>query len=332
MASHSEGLPLIGYVRMVWRRRLLIMIIALAMAVPAFVVSALQTAQYQATGRILVGQPELDENFNLQVPTLTETQVNNLVAILTGSVVSQDARQQGGTSVFTALPGSVTNVVTLTAQDPDPQRAAATIGAYVQAFSDYLTQQDRQALESAAAELQERISQLQGPGGSDAIGDQAFQDDQLTSLQSQLARVQAQQGAVESGVISILDPQVPQSPISPTPVRNALLALVLGLVLGISLAILLETVGRKPATEPPVVDDHTPGSSAGTVAPNGAHAQPVGAVRAGPEPVDVSVADTARLSARTATSNGPANGTDAGTGRRTPRPYPSTPQSGRGSR
>jgi uncharacterized protein involved in exopolysaccharide biosynthesis len=235
---------------MVWRRRVIVLIVALGMAVPAFAVSALQTPQYQATGQILLTQQQLDENLNVKDTVLTDTQINNKLATLTGVEVTERARQQGATSTVQVSGMAVSNVVTLSAQDPDPRQAAATVEAYVRAFSEYRTQQARKTLDSAAAQLQNRIASLQEQINRLAPADRASLQEQQASVQAQLGRVQIQHGLVASGVEVVQNPAVGQSPVSPTPVRDALLALVLGLALGISLAVLLETLRRRSAAEP----------------------------------------------------------------------------------
>jgi capsular polysaccharide biosynthesis protein len=246
---------------MVWRRRLLVLIVALAMAVPAFVVSKSQTPQYQAAGQILLTQRQVDDSGNVKDSVLTDAQVTNQVAILTGAEVADRARQQGATSLFRAVGGAGSNVVILSAEDPNPQRAAATVEAYIRAFSEYRTQQVRNTLDSAAAQLQSRNTSLQeqidrlqqqinlmAPVDRASLqARQASAQTQQAAVQTQLGRVQIQQVLVASGVQVVENPAVGQSPVSPTPVRDALLALVLGLVLGISLAVLLETLRRRSA-------------------------------------------------------------------------------------
>ena len=250
MAIQSDGLPLLSYASMVWRRRVLVLIIALAMAVPAFAVSALQIPRYQATAQLLLSQQQLDEDFNVATAELTEIQVSNLVAILTSSQVAERARQQGGTSDFRAVSSPTSSVVTVVAEDFNPRQAVVTIGAYEEAFSDYLTARERQTLDDAAAQLENNIARLQGSIDSATDDEDRFGlQDQLSSLQEQLGRVRIQQELVASGVTMVQNPEVPRSPVSPTPVRNALLALVLGLALGISLAVLLETIQRRSDVE-----------------------------------------------------------------------------------
>lgn len=250
MTPLSEEFTLSSYVSMVWRRRVLVLLVALGMAGPAFAVSAVQTAQYQATAQVLLSQQALDANFNIQDVVLADTQVNNLVALMTGSDVAERARQQGATTTIAATTETTSNVITLSAVDPDPQRAVATVEAYVRAFSEYRTERARKTLNSAAAELQNRISGLQDQINEASLAGRGGLEQQQASLQAQLGRIEVQQGLTGSGVTLVQNPVVPQSPVSPMPVRDALFALVLGLALGITLAVLLETLRPRPVDEP----------------------------------------------------------------------------------
>lgn len=244
MAPQSDSLPLASYAAMLWRRRVLVLIIALGMTVPAFVISASQTPQYEATAQILLTQHQLDDNLNVKDTALTDIQVSNQVAIINGPEVAKRAREQGGTSPFTAVSTSSSNVIKLTSLAPDPRQAEGTVEAYMRAFTEYRAEQVRKALASAANQLQSRIATLQEQINKLAPADRALLDTQQASVQANLGQVEIQQGLVTSGVEVVQDPTVEESPITPTPVRNSLFALVVGLVLAVSLAVLLETMRR----------------------------------------------------------------------------------------
>jgi uncharacterized protein involved in exopolysaccharide biosynthesis len=265
MSVQSDGIPLLNYGAMVWRRRWMVLIIAAAMVIPAYVGSAVQARQYQAVAQILLTSEKVDENFNINSPALTDPQVSSLIAILTSSDIESAARAQNGTAQVSAIGKANTNLVTITALDTSPERAAATIDAYITAFSDYLTRSKRDTLDAAANQQKSLIAGAAAKLASAGVADQTQQREQLTSLQEQLGRIEAQRNLVTSGVIVVRKPIAADDPVSPTPVRNALLALVLALILGISLAILLETLRRRSpvatpqhATPPPTA---TPASS-----------------------------------------------------------------------
>jgi uncharacterized protein involved in exopolysaccharide biosynthesis len=243
MPPESDGLPLLTYAAMVWRRRVLVLIATLGMAVPAFAVSALQPPVYQSSASLLLAQQELDANSNIGTAELTDRQMNTQVALLTSDEVGEAARRHGATTVVRALTATNSNVITLTATTTDPAKASATVEAYARAYAEYRIEQARRTIDEAAAELEERIGRLQEQIRALPRPEQrAALEPQQANLQAQLGRLQTQRGLVGSGVITVRKPNTPTSPISPTPVRDALLAMVVGLVLGISLAVLLETL------------------------------------------------------------------------------------------
>ena len=254
MSVQSDGIPLLSYAAMVWRRRLLVLVITLLMVVPAVVVSVIQTRQYQAVAQILLSSQKIDENFNIDTGALTDTQVANLIALLTSTEVEAAARAQNRTADVSAVGTANSNLVTISALDTSRQGAASTIDAYIAAFTEYLTRTEQQTLDAAAAQQQNRIARVSEQIASADPAEQVPLREQLASLQDQLGRVEAQKELVTAGVIVVQAPVASAEPVSPTPVRNGLLALVLGLALGISLAILLETMRRRtllptPGTE-----------------------------------------------------------------------------------
>lgn len=253
MSIRSDGTPLLGYAAMVWRRRLLVLTLVLAMVVPAVAVSALETRQYQAVAQILLASQKIDDNFNIDTAPLTDTQIGNLIAILTSTEVAAAARAAGGLADVSAVGKASTNLVTIRALDTEPQRAARTIDAYVAAFSDYLTRAERQTLDAAATQQQNRITRLTELIATADAGNQAGLQEQRAALQDQLARIESQRELVTAGITVVQAPVASSTPVSPTPVRNGLLALVLGLALGISVAILLETLRRRSDREVPAV-------------------------------------------------------------------------------
>lgn len=246
MGPDSDGVPLFVYAGMIWRRRILVLIVALAMAVPAFAFSALQTPVYQSSAQLLLARQQLDENFNLITSELTDLQVDTQLAILGSEDIAERARGYGATSEIRAQGGTNSNVVTLTASSPDPARAAATVQAYARAYAEYGTEQESQALEAAAIRLDERLALLQEQINSARRPEERVAlEGQRITVQEQVGRVQIQRGLAAPGGLILNPAEVPESPISPNPIRDASLALVIGLALGISLAVLLETVRRR---------------------------------------------------------------------------------------
>ncbi len=253
MSSEPEVLPLLAYAQMVWRRRLLVVTVVLGMAIPAFVVSSLQTPLYQSSAQVLVTQRTLDSNFNLGDQGLSELQINTQMALLTSAAVANRAIELGATSMVRGSGSTNSNVITVVATDPVPAAAAGTVGAFVQAYSEYRSAQANRALDTAATKIRERLDQLQarlggidqgGPPGQALQQQVSIQQEQLR-LQDQLGRLEIQRALAVAGSTVVREPAIPASPTSPQPLRDSLLALVLGLGLGMSLAVVLETVRRR---------------------------------------------------------------------------------------
>ena len=60
MAIDTQPPPLVAYAAMIWRRKIVVFLIAAAMAAPAFVVSALRPPTYQSVGQILITQQQFE--------------------------------------------------------------------------------------------------------------------------------------------------------------------------------------------------------------------------------------------------------------------------------
>ena len=248
MPSPGET-PLIMYALMVRRRWLLVLFTMTLMVGPALAVSLLEAPTYRASAQILLARQELDENFNPTATVLTDTQINNEIAYITSDDVSQKAHSLGAVADARASGSAGSNVVTIIADGSDPRQAAASVQGYLDAYAEIRSGLRRATLDKAAAQLQQDVGELQGRIDDLEVrnADQRVALEQrLTSLQIRLGQVETQQQLTSAGLTVLHSPVAADSPVSPTPVRNALLAAVLGLALGISVAVLLESVRQRP--------------------------------------------------------------------------------------
>ena len=259
MPSEAYALPLMDYAAMVWRRRVLVVLIVAAMTVPAVVLSRAQTPLYEASGDLLLSQQQLDADFNITSGDLTDRQMDAQVRILLGNDVAAVAVQNGAQSAVTASALTLSNAILIRAQDSEPRRAARTVNTYAQAFIDVRRQQVRDTLDAAAKQLQRRIDllekkinpllkQIREAAPSDRAKVEATVQPLQAGLQTQQAALESQQGQLQvqralsgSGATLVKPAVAPVSPVSPKPLRDGALAAVLGLVLGISVVVLLET-------------------------------------------------------------------------------------------
>ncbi len=132
------------------------------------------------------------------------------------------------------------NLVHLTATAGDPEFAARLANALADQTVDQARQEARRTYRAAATDLRRRQASL--PDGTAAeraanAGQSQLYNDQITRLQTlmQLAEPVVIAGRAE----------VPDSPVSPKPVRNAILALLVGGLLGLLVAFLRDLLDRR---------------------------------------------------------------------------------------
>jgi uncharacterized protein involved in exopolysaccharide biosynthesis len=242
------GTSLVKYALMVRQRWLLVLVVVLSMAGPAYWVSTLESPSYRSEAQILLVRQELDENFNPNTAPLTDTQINNEIAYITSDEVARRARGKGALEDADAGGRAGSNVLSIISDSSDPYRAAATVQAYLDAYADSKIAARRATLDSAAAQLREDESALQvrlDDLRANQLGLRTVLDQRLSAVQTRLSQVQTQQRLTTSGMTVIHNPAVPDEPLTPTPIRNTALAALLGLLLGISLAVLWESLRNR---------------------------------------------------------------------------------------
>lgn len=237
--------PLLAYAEMAWRRRLLVLVIAVGMAGAAYAASVQQQPMYATSAQLLLSQLEVDGNLNIARLSLSEQELNTQEAILSGTEVRGRAAELGATSEIDASVETNSNIISIAAVDPVPARAAATLNAYARAYSEYRLVRSRETIGRAADQLELRVDLLQQQVDSPDTVEVGGLVSQQANLQEKLSQLDIQLGLAESNVELLRQPLVPTSPISPTPVRDTGVALALGLAVGATLAVLLETPRRQ---------------------------------------------------------------------------------------
>ena len=273
----SGNLSLLDYGEIVWRRKVLVLLIIVGMGGAAGAASSLQQPSYLATTQIVLAQPQLDSNFNLQVQELSAPQMDTQIAVIKSDAVAERARQKGVPTFVPvdAISATGSNLVRVTVVDSNPGRAADDANAYVDAYREITAEGVTKTLDDAEQQLKTRmtllqgqidplVQQVRGASTADRANAQASVGALLSGLQQQQASLQAQVGRIEaqralsdnSTVVQRAVP--PDTPISPKPLQDGALAAVLGLLIGASVSVLLDLRGRStPAPQTgstPLVD------------------------------------------------------------------------------
>lgn len=261
------------------------MVLVVVVAVAAALGLALrQEPQYRAESELLIRQKDsstIISNTPGVAANEAARQLNNEVKLFESSTVESAVAiaysgQLDPEDVDASVASDTSDVVQahLTATDPDA--AAELVNLYVSTFIETRRQQRVDELLSVGGEIQTKIDELTGriaqvrqpltdlearlatdPGNDDL---QAQRDDLATQLAPSLTPLESQrsfyEGQIEdleltadiaqSGGAQVLTPaEPPEAPVSPKPVRDAAIALVLGLLLGVGLAFLVDALDER---------------------------------------------------------------------------------------
>lgn len=254
-------LDLRDYARVVGRHWLLITVAALTITGVAFLASSRQPRIYEATARVVVEPVGLD----------TEAQLNQLLygggmetqqeLVTSAAVADQVAQEVGGDETVDELVGAVSSsvvgesqILEISATSDDPERAADLAQAFAETYlalrrEDAVAEAETafESLQSRATQVQDRLREITAEA-EDASATEVERLDreestlltQIGVIQSQIAALPAPESFAAAGGDVIAPALEPTAPVSPRPMRTAVLALVFGSMLGMGLAFLRE--------------------------------------------------------------------------------------------
>ena len=280
------------YLTLLRRRKVSLVLVTLAVTAGALALSLLQPPTYQASAQVLRETQPVDPLAQqVNTPAQALRLLNNEIRELESSKVREAvAKAYSGPESVSAVQGSVVasgaDVIRVTGTGRDPRELAKLVNTYVDTYLKFRTEQQvgvlletGNAVRKKADELSQRLTELSAPlvaldaQISTASGPQRADlqrrreaqagelAPQVASIQSQLAfyrqqldRVELSAGIRQSGNLRLLAAAaVPQDPVSPKPLRNTAMGLILGLLLGCGAALardyLDDTVRDKASLE-----------------------------------------------------------------------------------
>ena len=259
------------YLTLLRRRKASLVLITLAVTAGALALSLMQPPTYQASAQVLRETQPVDPLAQqVNTPAQASRLLNNEIRELESTKVRQAvAKAYSGPESVSAVRGSVVasgaDVIRVTGSGRNRLEVANLVNTYVDTYLRFRTEQQVAALletgnavRKKADELSQRLTELtaplvaldaqisaaSGPQRADLQRRREAQADalapQVDSIQSQLAfyrqqldRVELSAGIRQSGNLRLLAAAaVPQEPVSPRPLRNAAMGLILGLLLG----------------------------------------------------------------------------------------------------
>jgi succinoglycan biosynthesis transport protein ExoP len=245
-SGRLDSSALVSSVRVLRERWWVVAAAVAACVAISLALSLSATKEYEATSRILVGQATTDITALINsnaVPTLDpQRQQGTALELVTSTAVAErvvralDLREDPGAVAdrIVATAEADTDLVSITASDASPQRAADLANAFAEQYRDGRTAADRQRLAQAEELLERQIAEL--PTTEVA---------QRRQLELALQQVTALR-VVSTGNAEVVDrARVPTSASSPRPSRDAILGILFGLALGIGGVFLVDLFDRR---------------------------------------------------------------------------------------
>jgi len=242
---------------------LLVASVVLAAGV-AFVVSSLLPKVYEATARLNVGQSLSAVNPDYNQLLVSQRLSTTYAAVATTRPILETVIKQLGLGVTSdellkrvrADAPLDSTLLTITAQDADPSRAAAIANALAeqliaaspaiqgrQAEFQASIDADLKATQGQIYAIQAQVETLSGLPERTAKqeADLATLEGRLVSLRATYATLLSFSSSNASNLLTVVEPAVaPPSPVSPRPLLNTLVAAVLGLLLAAGVVALAE--------------------------------------------------------------------------------------------
>jgi non-specific protein-tyrosine kinase len=258
-SGESTEIDLRDYVRVMWARKWIILLATLVMAGAAYGISDRQEPVYEAIAQFRV-VAAVDPTVAQGLRATSISPETEIEVLQSAPVLERVRAALGGEAPpIVAEPVSGTEFVTVKAESVDPETAAAIPNAYVEAYRDYRRQQTIDSLtpvrdqfqarfDAVQAEVDDLTTQLgdvsavtQPQTYADLIDRRAAAQSRQVPIRTEIDRLNTQlEVGVTGGVREGSPAVVPIKPSRPTPVRNALLAVPIGLAFGVGLVFLFE--------------------------------------------------------------------------------------------
>jgi succinoglycan biosynthesis transport protein ExoP len=241
-----ETLELRDYLRVIGERFWVIPAAVVLILAVTLAVTLTATPQYRGSARLEYKKNNLEQvAFGAQAfnSTNQDREVQTGAELVKLDPVAEAAKKElGSTRTISGLLGMITvksrtgtNVVDIYAVGPDAVECAAVANAFADAFVLSRQTADRAPVEAAWRVVDATIRTL----SREELASESGQ-----TLRQNYEKLRAIEAMQNGGFAVVQSATVPTEPFSPRPLRDSLLAVVLGLVAGVGLAFLLDYLDR----------------------------------------------------------------------------------------
>jgi capsular exopolysaccharide synthesis family protein len=228
----------------IWRYKYVVAVAVLVGGLLGYFLSSSQAPQYGATARLFLTDPS-DPGllaFNTRSIDMDPYVLQQLERVTSQPVLAAAAEQLGGGATAASVDGSVSaeadleiDAIILTATASDPQRAAGTANAVVEAYAEVANAATQEEAQLAIAEIQRQAQDLQDQLAQAEQVVTADPDDlvsasrveiltqQIIALDTKASDIAARAAILASGVEITEEASVPGEPYAPSPTRDAAL-------------------------------------------------------------------------------------------------------------
>jgi tyrosine-protein kinase len=237
------------YFNVVYRRKWIILQAIILVPAIAVYLSLRQEKLYQAEAQVLLTQQNLanlltgvsssDVFQSVERVTQTQADIARVPRIADRAVRASGVRTRTGPmllgeSSVTADPSA--NILFFTVTETSRSLAARLATAYARAYTEYKHELDTAALKKARQDLEARMADIRSRGGgsSSLYSSLASKDELLKTME-----------ALQTSNASVIQPATSGWKVAPTPRRNGMLGLALGIILGLGLAFLREALDTR---------------------------------------------------------------------------------------
>jgi receptor protein-tyrosine kinase len=235
---------LVDYLRVLWRRRLVIAVVLGVQLVATVVLLASQTPEYESRSEALLSYPVVPTGTPPD-GTTSQRRVLDEEKLASGPEVARRVTAALGTpdmsirdffAIADVSASTLSDALTFTCRQPTPSAAERCATAYGETYLGYRKELATNALDGALTDVTRRLEDLQARG---LAGGPLFRT--LLDSQQELASSRSLQGASAT----LVRPAAAPEKLRPRPARTLTAALGLGLLLAVSLAFLLDALDSR---------------------------------------------------------------------------------------
>jgi capsular exopolysaccharide synthesis family protein len=234
------------YLRIARRRWLVLAVVTGVVTAVALLMSLTGTEKYDATAVLLLrdGEPADSILGSTGSDSDPERETNTQIGLIKLETVAENVREDLGLDVSTSelldqvsteVEGN-SDLVSVTARDPDPRRAAAIATSFAEQYVNFRRESARASLDEAAELARNRLDSLSTEDRFSTEGRQ---------LEARLRELEIAASLQTGGVEVVRRASVPTSPAVPRPMLSAFIGLILGLALALLVVIAREFADRR---------------------------------------------------------------------------------------